>query len=65
MIEWIDCKDRLPNKDEIVLFYCDNEYHIGYFHGVGRSGNAIWQTYIDSSSGIDEVEFWSRLEKPK
>lgn len=41
-MEWISVKDRLPEKDEYVLVYCDGGVAVSYWFYVVWDNEPIW-----------------------
>lgn len=64
MSEWKKSEDELPNTNEMVCFWYDKQYHIGYY--IERSKHTsedLWQSHIDGYNCICDVEYWTELPK--
>lgn len=67
MMEWISSHDKKPEFDEEVIFYQDDEIHIGYMMGDEGSNKPrkwVWFSYNNHDT-VEDVYFWMKLpEKP-
>ena len=70
-MEWIKCSDKLPEKDETVLFYDGDEIRSGYlrmFEYYYSENKLEWHTNCDCRDNWEEYKptHWMLLpEKPK
>lgn len=59
---WISIEDELPEPEKIVLFFYNNEFHVGYFIGKSKyNGEFLWQSFIDGYNCVSDVKFWFSL----
>lgn len=66
-MEWINAKNRLPSPQEMVVFFYDNRFHIGYF--IEKSEyyeEYAWQSHINGYNCVFNITHWMPLpEVPK
>lgn len=60
MSEWISVKDQLPVSDKLVLFYYNEEYHIGYYiERIFGTNDYIW--YSNTDNCVHNITHWMPL----
>jgi hypothetical protein len=64
---WVSAQDKLPEVNQIVVFYYNDENHIGYYCGfVEKTGAYLWRSRISTYNCVHNVNYWIPLpEEPK
>jgi hypothetical protein len=64
-MEWIKVSDRLPELDNNVLIYVDNQRTVfeGYYHGEYENRFNSWDVCCNEHLVIDKVTHWMPLPK--
>lgn len=61
-MEWIKIEDQHPEIDRLLLFYYENEIHIGTFRGKAINHEGIlWQSRMDGHNSIEDATHWMPL----
>ncbi len=64
MKDWIKSSDRLPEIAQDVLFYHDDDYHLGYLTRRQRN-QTLWLTWMRNQrydfNCIENVQWWCLL----
>lgn len=64
-MEWISVEDRLPETNKLIVFYYNNQFHIGYFIGKTTDHNELlMQSHIDGYNCVQVVNYWAELPEP-
>lgn len=65
MSEWINIHNQIPKIGEEVLFFYDDQIHIGYiYNNESKPRKCEWYSYISKNSIIDLITWWMPLPKP-
>ncbi len=63
-MEWISVKDKLPSPQEMVVFFYDDQFHIGYFISKSQYHEEyLWQSHIDGYNCVHDITHWMPLPK--